>query len=655
MQILYKEIDEKLTRRRDLWASKRDPWLKKSTAEEEIYYNDKEGTGTNFTWAQLAKIDQGSGVPVTINYAYPITAQKLAILSQTKPAFKVVGLDDRGKKYSEVLDKAAKSVMYQSEAVGEEEQTIKNMLVLGMGISAIEETDYYQFGEFDISYVDLHPSLVILDSNSRRRSNKEMQGYFIEKEVPIEEAKQRYQSIIDEINERGLAGKFVKIEDFTTPMTATPVGQGTIDSDGFDEKIVVQEYYDKKFTTMYFMEDPETGNIKRMFAENLPEGMEGGLSGAAGKEENMFVRKTINLGNYTVAIEMKPIRDYPIKVKYFEWGGRPYRSYSMIHFIKLMQDTLDKAIQTMLVNGMLTNNAGYVSPKGGITPEDRPKWESGGSKPGNVKEYNLVKDASGAIIKPEREQIQQLSNFFPAIVELMKSGMEYSTGINAVVQGNAQEANVDVFSSLQQYQDSAMQRIKMAMNHVNLANQQLGNVVIDYIIANTNTEQKYAFFDNEGKYAEIDIIKEHAKDFKMGRYQVLSIASEAMPTQKMAMSTELFKISQTTPDPVEKNIYIKKAFELVDMRGYDEMQDDLDSVKQLNQTIAQKDEQIERNEELMKQYENRALNAEYKAKKAEMLSNIETNLSVAEAETVKDLKIEKLEAQLKEKEKPKSA
>ena len=654
MRIMFEMVSEALRRKRDLWASARDTWYNKAKLEEEIYYNDKEGTGTNFTAAQLAKIDKGSGVPVTINHVYPKVNQKIAILTQVKPAFRVVGLDERGKKYSHTLDKAAKSVMYRSEAVGEEEETIKNMMVLGLGHSAIMETDYYQFGEFDIKFEDIHPSMVILDSNSRKRSGSDMQGFFIEKEITLSEAEQKYGPIIDEINRLGLQDLPVTMKQFATSMSSNARGLGVIDDDGFDTKVMVQEYYDRVYTTMYFMEDPKTGDIFRQFEENLNKDSDiAALAGALSKEQNMFTRKTISLGSYTVAQEMKPIRALPIKTKYLEWGGRPYRSYGMVHFVKDMQDTFDKIIQTMIVNGMLTNNAGYIYPQGGIAPKDLPNWETIGSKPGVMKPYVLLQDASGKVVKPEREQIQQLSNFFPMVLELMRTGIEVSTGVNAVVSGDAQEANVEVFSSLQQYQNSAMQRIQMAMSHINLANEQLGNVVIDYLVANINTDQTYMFFNDTDDLEEIKVIKEHAKDFNLGRYSVLSIAAEAMPTQKQAQATELFKIAQTTPDPNEKNIYIKKAFGLSDIRGFDEMQDELDQVKQLQGQVEQMQEGMDRIEEINKQLQNRVINAELEQEVVEAQSGATVKIKVAEQKAIDEIEIDKLQIQLREARKPK--
>jgi hypothetical protein len=520
------------------------------------------------------------------------------------------------------------------------------MLVLGLGISHIAELDAYQIGRFGVQYEDLHPSLVILDRNAKKRSMKDQKGYFIEKEISLEVAKEKYQGIVDEINKRGLSDNEVTLEQFSVSTATLPTDRGKIDSYGFDKTIVVSEYYTKKLTNMYYIKNIDTNDIDFVFRENLDEDQDFILANAIDSEYNSFVKKTLMLGDYIVAEIMIPIREFALKVKYFEWGGEPYKSYGMIHFIKGMQETSDKAIHNMLINGMLTNNAGYLVPKGGILPEDKPKWETIGNKPGVMKEWNPV-NLGGTILKPEREQIQQLSNFYPMIIDMMKSGMQFSTGINDIVSGDP-STRIDVFSSLQQYQNASMQRIQLAVQHINLANEHLGNVLIDFLMANLKPNLNYVFFDENNTFQELKIAEDMMENFKLARFLVLSISSEAMPTQRLAMGTELMKIAQTTSDPMDRSIFIEKAFELSDMRGYDEVREKIDMKNKMTQQIQQLQEEIERNEELMKQYENRALYAEYNAKKAIMLSELDKNVTSTDVKLKMELEVEKLKEQIKE-------
>lgn len=640
--IELKEIPEWLVTRYSHWKEKRDQWLTKRKKEREMYYHDLEGTGTTFTLEQLKNIDQGSGIPVSINKIYPKGNQMVAMLSQTKPAFRIVGLDDRGKPYASMLDKAAKSIMYHSEAVGEEEEAIKNMCTMGQGINFVRPTTYEKFGQFGIIYENVDPENIIFDINAKKRSLQDMQGFFYIKEMTKEAVRKEYKEVIEEINrQKALNGEDpITVDIFMgSSMGMTTASAGT---EPGNELIILVEYYDKKFTTAYFLEEPETGDILKVFKENLQKGSDFILSGAIDQEENLFVQRRVFLGNKQVAQEIIGITELPAKAKFFEWAGSPYDCYGIPHFTIGMQEAYDKALQSMLLNGILNNNAGWITPQDGISLENKPKWEKIGAKPGVVKEFT-PSVIDGVLLRPEKEEVRPLSNFFPTILELMDRGIEEVTGITPVLSGDPRGAQVDVFKSLEQYQNSAMKRVQLMMNHINLVNESLGSVIIEYLTSNLRVGKHYAFFDEENSLGEITVLKEYVKDFKLGRYKVLSIASEALPTQRLAMASELFKIAQTTPDPIDRDIYIKKAFELSDMRGFDEMKEQTDTAKKLSQEVKALQDQIERDKELMKQYENRALNAEYDAKLTKKLAQAEAKVAAAEVEIKLNERIKFLE------------
>jgi len=218
------------------------------------------------------------------------------------------------------------------------------------------------------------------------------------------------------------------------------------------------------------------------------------------------------------------------------------------------------------------------------------------------------------VVKPERDQIQQLSSFYPTVMELLKQSMESSTGINPLVQGNPQEAKVDVFSTAQQYQNSAMMRIQLAMSHINLSNEYIGRVVIEKLLDVINKSQIYVFYDDKGKLNEIKIAEGMMESLKMSKYLLLAVPDESTPTQKSAMVTSLMQVAQTTEDPMQREIYRKRAFELADIRGFDEMSEELNTAKTLQQRIQQLEAEMQRQGEISKQFENRAERSETTAK-----------------------------------------
>ena len=341
------------------------------------------------------------------------------------------------------------------------------------------------------------------------------------------------------------------------------------------------------------------------------------------------------MGDYIVWQEILPLNDYPLVTVFFEWGGKPYRSYGMMHFTMDMQEASDKVFHIMLLNGILTNNAGWKAPKGSIAEEDRKKWEDYANNPKVVKEYVPVVRENQVFV-PEREEVGQLSNFYPMVLQMIKQGIEYSSGITAILQGNAQEAGVEVFSSLQQYQNAAMMRVVLSTTHINEALKQLGNVLVQYL-ASSITPQTYYFFDDKGNLNELQIVKEIANDFKRFKYLVCSIPSTAMPTQRLAVGTELMKIAQSSPDPAERSILTQKALELSDIREYEEIKEKMDAVKNAEGKLQQLEEAYNRLLETSKQMENKLINISVENRIIKKIADAETEIASSAAQATAEI------------------
>lgn len=668
MAYTYEDIPIVLQEKLDTWRSERDLWLDYSRKCEELYLNDVEGTKTNYTLQQVQNIENKAQIPTSINYIYPTTDHKKAILAQARTSNKIVSLDGRGRKVAELLDKMKSEVLRSSEALLENEQTIRNMLVTGIGAQMVYPKDFYTEGEFSITVGCIPNDELILDCNSKKMSLADIEGFFIEKEITLDKAEKIYGKLIEEVD---LTMRQEMIDKEGNDKNHIPITLETLSRGGFsngipvtaevkgygryNSKLRVLEFYDKYYTTVYNVQDINTGDYIKVFEENLTERdveLSIQIEKTESKWDAIFWRKWLILGNKLVAVEMLPITKCPLEVTFFEWGGRPYKSYGMVHYVKGMQEAYDKAIQNMILNGILTNNAGYKAPKGAIAPNDRSKWEKQGNNPNVIKEY-IPQIYAGNAYVPEKEMIQGLSNFYPTLLEILKSGIEYSTGINPMVQGNPTDSKIEVFSTLQQYQSAAMQRVTLALQHVNQSQENLGNVLIQYLSANIRIGEHYAFFneqsENEDGLDEISIAKEIAQDIQLGKWKVVSIPSTLLPTQRMAVSQELMKIAQSSPDPMERKVYTNKGLELADIKETRNIQKQLDAVNQLSSQIKQMEEENQRLIELNKQLENQTIQSKIEVKVLQGAHSSIDAITTAEAETKKDLEIERLKKQLKEK------
>jgi len=614
-----------------VWGRKQ--WLTRAENAEEYYYNDVDQTGTTYTGAQKLKLD----IPVSINFLHPITNQKLALLTQTKPSVKTLSLDGRAKQHAFVLDKMKQGILYNSNAQGEIEQMVKDMLITGMGHIMIAPVDFYKKGMFNLRVVHVPFDEVIVDINAKNVSLEDAEGMFIERAFTIPKTLQIYGNIISQLKNEN--GEPIDIRTLTgrtwTEQQLTGKQEVTTDNWNNDDRVIVREFYEKVFTEMYLIEDQ--GLTQMVFKENVAIEDHVIFEKPLDVVSDIYIKKTIMMSDFTVWEEILPITEYPLRTTFFEWGGRPYRSYGMIHFTKGMQEAFDKILQIMLLNGILSNNAGWTAPKGSIPEEDRQKWEQFGSNPKVIKEY-VPKVFENQVMKPERDQVTALSNFYPMVLNMMREGMEYSSGVTAVLQGNAADANVEVFSSLQQYQNSAMMRVKMASGHINQVMKELGQVMIEYMAANL-TPDTFSFFDETGKLNELQLALDIVNDIKRIKFLTVSVPSTAMPTQRLAIATELAKIAQSSPDPAERQILTHKAMELSDVREWDEMAEKLDVVKKGEARYKALQAGYDRLLETSKQMENKFVNISLENRILKKLAAGEKKVDVKFAELQTKLKL----------------
>lgn len=641
--IIFQRIPDYINENYISWKSDtidgRKQWLNRTQKAEGYYYNDTENTETTLTKSQLDAIRKNTDIPVSMNFLYPICNQNLALLAQTKPSTRTVSLDGRAKDIAFVLDKMKHGVLYTSNANVETENAIKDMLIGGIGFLTVDSADFYNEGIFGLKVSHVPYDEVILDINAKKKSLEDMEGYFIEREFTLSKVMQVYGDILSQITDEN--GNPVDISTFSseTWVEGEKTNKQSVVSPNWNtaNKMTVREYYEKVPSRMYLIKNQDTGVTEYFFEENLPLESQTILGQADEFIDGVYVRKHLIFGDYEVWAETQSINDYSLVGMFFEWGGKPYRSYGMIHYNIGPQEASDKILHIMLLNGILQNNAGWKAPKGSIPEEDRRKWEDYANNPRVVKEYVPVV-REGKIFVPERESVEQLSNFYPMVLQMLKSSIEYSSGINAVLQGDAKEAGVDVFSALQQYQNAAMMRIQLSSSHINEAYRQLGQVLIQHLLSSI-TPDSYYFFDDKGNLNELKVALDTVNQLKKYKYLVVAIPSTAMPTQRLAVGTELMKIAQSSPDPSERSILTQKALELSDIKEYDDIKEQIDAVKNSENKIKQLEEAYNRLLETSKQMENKYINISLENRILKKVSDSEARISSQAAQAETEIKL----------------
>lgn len=636
----------------DNWSSIAKTFHTKTARYENYFLSDVDDTDTPFDKEQLKQIRKTTGVESSINRIYSTTSQAIAYLARKRQSSRMVAIDNKYKNHAIAVDKIKQGIMIDSQSIVAEEESIKDMLLSGIGCKKINTPidDYQTIFPALIDHV--HSSEVILDADCTDRTLRKMRGYFIDREIPLEEAKRLYQSKLDEINLLIREGTFenqskeLTWEMFTKSFGSSNVNRRAPENQMYAQTVWAREFYDKVFTECYLIEDVTFG-IRKVFKENLYPLQYSLLNTPLRIDKGLYERKTTILGDYIIDVTTQVNTEWSLITKFFEWGGKPYKSKGFVHFAIPMQQAYDSSLQLLLLNGYIATNAGWTAPENSVTPAQRKQIEDGLLDPTKVFLYKPV-IAGDQILKPERNTPGQLGNFYPQLLQIFGQGLMEVMGMDPILMGQTQNDSVETFSSLTKYETAAMQRIMLQYDHIALAQQQEGNVLLEFITSELKPETAYVFLDTQGNVNEVNMVVEAIKETKLARYKVYAIPYEAMPTQRIAISTELLKIAQTTNDPSERKIFIHHALKLQDIGEVDELLDEINEVTNIKQLAAQLEEQLKRQNELMKQSENRALNAEYREKLyAKLIGSLE-KIAKEEANEILGSKIRQLQEEIKE-------
>lgn len=647
--VKYVPIPSELKNIYDNWAGIAKDFNNNAAKHENYFLGDVDDTNTPFDKRQLDRIRKTTGVEATINRIYSVTSQAIAYLTRKRQGNKTVAINEKFKNHAITLDKIKQGIINDSLSVIAEEECIKDMLIGGIGIKGVRRPINQYETIFPAVIEHIHYSEIVLDPNCTDRTLRKMQGYFVDKEITLEEAKRVYQGHIDMIN-------IMYINDGDQPLDWTMFTKANVTSANYNRRspenlmysqtVWAREYYDKVFTKCYLIEDPKLG-IRKLFAENLTELQTPLLRGAIRVEEDIYVRKTTMLGDYIIDVTIEPITEWGMAVRFFEWGGKPYKSKSFIHYGIPIQQAYDSAMQLLLLNGYVITNAGYKAPRQAIPESERKNWEEDLLNPLKLKLYDPV-EVGDKVLIPEKDLPGQLSNFYPELLRMFSNGLYEITGFDPALMGITTESSVETFSTLNKYETAALQRIMLQFDHISLAQVQEGNVLLQYILSEMRPEVAYTFLDSDGRLNEVEHTIASIKEAKLAKYRVYTIPYESMPTQRLQVSQELLKIAQTTADPSERKIFIHHALALQDIREVDGLLEEIDEVNNLKGMINQINQVLDREKEIGKQNENRAIRAEYREKiYSRLITGIE-KIAREEANEILGSKIRQLQQELKE-------
>lgn len=656
-------------------VSARQTWLSRAFEYEMVVHNDVEATGTQFTQKQIEEMKAKHLIGTSINFSLPIIEMLVAFLTASQPIPDTVPLGETSKEKAYVYREIIKGCLNTNQFCGEiQEQLIKDQCITGRGVLQIKPANYYNYNEFNVILESLDYRYYYPDSSSVLRSHQDSEIIFVAKPLTTSKAKKIY-GLTDDECKLATSTEFQNYSNtYDTPFVST------FSNSSDDPTIWIQEIYEKEKALLYILQDGT-----KTFQKPQPYVDEQGIlkSQILSEKKQVYIRRTIKIGNYIKDTELLPITMYPFIIYGHTHNRNPYE-YGVVHNFVDLNYALNKFVGILTENAQQSSNSSLMAPEGSI--DDPVKFQKDRSTPGGVATYNA--DASlpngGA---PVQNSPSPLSNAYYSLFNIMRELIEYVTGMNSLMQGNPVGAP-DTVGATNTLTTAGLQRPKMYARRIDSSNSILGKLIVEMYQAFAPEENVIAYIDHtsakmqittnvmlkmqqteqgqifersnvgEGQKAtiiknlETEEIKTIFGDINQGTFDVVFKSTNNLPTTR-AQAIEFLKtlLGRMSSDTMSIAV-IESLFKLADVAEADEVLRNMNAIGQAQQQVEQAQQQIEMMDKEIKQLEKQLSYQILATKEAEIESAVEIRKEKADVllkemgESVKEDQKEKEKAKL---------
>lgn len=641
------ELSQDLNREFQRYQSARQKWARRALEYEMVVNNDVDGTGTQFTVDELKQIAERNGIPLSVNISVAFIEQLQAYLTSAKPSITVVPIGDASKEYAYIHREIINTILYENDFQSKQERAIFNMAVTGHGILFVTLGDFFKDSTFNVTIKCLNWRNVYFDPMSVEPDYQDSEKIFIVFPMLQSKAKKIY-NLTDEDMKYAAASFDDYGASFPSMGVEWPIGTDQ------REIIYVYEIFEKVNATLNILE-----NGKKTF--DSPNGT---MSDGKGEYQTIdglrivdslnqtFIKRYLKVGNYVKSEQLMPINIYPIIVYSHTHNYSPY-PYGIVHHFIDLQHTLNKAIALTIQNAQVGSNTGMIAAEGSI--QNKSEFQKQMSTPGGIAEFTPdEKLPQGGV--PIQKNPAPLSNAWYSLVQQLIKLTEYITGIYDLSMGNPENAPRTA-SATQSIQSQGIQRPKMYARRIDVSNQRLGEVLIQYYQAFAPEQNIMTLIGETEAYAQIEtnvsaiidkqtgetkqdqrgfdkvtLVKRLADqqvmtivgDIKVGHYKTRFQSATDLPSSRAAAVEILQSLMSRMSNDNMAVVIAQAALRLMDYPEVDRVLKDTDVVNQLTsqlQQISMQMQQIQKENQQLKD-ENEKL--QYEVKDAELTADIET-------------------------------
>lgn len=596
------------------YKSKRESWAKRGKEYEEAVFCDVEGTGTMFTQEQLNTLKDKKVMSVSLSIGIAFIEQLQSFLTSSKPSINVIPVGNSSKLQAYIHRDLLTAILYLNNFQEKLEQAIQDQEIVGNGYIHVTFPDFFTYNAFNVAIKDLHWKNVYLDPMLTYRDIEDSEMVFIVNPLLKSKAKKVY----------NLTESEMKFVDSTYEGFDSACGNETFsfigDASSDDYLVWAMEIYEKVFATMYILQD----GTKTFTKPEKPTYIDGNgqIQNLVMKEiKRVFIKRTIKIGNYIKDSRIMPITKYPV-IRYCHTHNRSPYSYGVMHHIIDLIHALEKCILLTFENAQGSSNANMIAPEGAI--DNKEAFKKGRSTPNEVLTYTPDQNLPNGG-KPEQLLPLPLNNAWYQLAQTLVKWIEYITGINELIQGNAENAP-QTANATQNIMSFGTQRPKMYARRIDMANQKLGEVIIQFYQAYAPQENVIRYIDSTETMQEImtnvsaiidqqtgqaqpnplgmdkmslvkdesgKIIKQALGDISQGEFQVRIVSSSDLPTARAMASQILQSLMSRMGNDAMAVAIAQMSLKLMDIPEVDKLLRDVEIIGQLQQQVQNLSEQLD--------------------------------------------------------------
>lgn len=547
--------------------------------------------GKQYSKSDISKLRSFGLKPIVVNEVRPLIGQQAAILTSTKPTWKVLPQNGATKDVADIMGKYLVSKWNSDYVDIQYESAVRDCLVTGAGYLFIDVANFLDNSTFDIKIERLNWKYVYPDPNASKFDLSDAEHIFVAKEVGLKYAQVLYGMSESEAKSaadvQDTSSARVKIIDSFSKYPVERVEYNIL-VPGKDSPIPNLQY--EKLPPSIFYTSALKNKVeeeKRNWVKELHE-LESEGKIELKKLKALNIHRCISVGNYTAYEGVMNIRDYPIILFSDEFTDEYKNLEGETNFLEGIQEATNKFYMLTIHNAMLTGNVRVIGPKDAIT--DKTAFQKTVNLPGAYIDWTPQPDLPN-FGKPELIPPGQLSSAFYGLANDLMKKAEYETGVFSPVQGNPQ-GSPETFSTTASLQSFGTQRISRIARRLEIQLSKAGEVAIQFIQNYTRKNELLQYLDDQpynqngepsdtyGTMVEagtlnietpsIEAVEEIKNSSKVGSFALKVMTQPNLGTDRMNKAAFMSNMVMNKTLPPLPSV-MKKLFDLMEVPGYMEM------------------------------------------------------------------------------------